>query len=59
MTGQVIFVKVNARLNSHLSVRFGIHTTPIFISIKKGEVVEKLVGEHPKKDLQRTVDRYL
>jgi len=59
MAGHVVFVKVNARLNAHLPVRFGIRATPTFIIIKKGDVAEKLVGEQTKEELQRALDIYL
>lgn len=55
--GRVKIGKVNVDENQSLSVKFHISGIPALFMVKKGEVVEQIVGARSKKDFKAMIDR--
>ena len=45
----IVFVKVDVDENSETAAKYSVSAMPTFIFIKKGEVVDKLMGANPLK----------
>jgi len=55
--GKVTLGKVNVDDNPGLAARYGIRSIPTILFVKKGAVVERVVGALPKAGLQRHIER--
>jgi thioredoxin 1 len=58
MTGKALFGKVDARQQYHFPVKYRINATPTFLIFRRGELVDRLVGERTKEELEQTVRRH-
>jgi thioredoxin 1 len=59
MAGMAVFGRLDAQENHHVPVKYGVKATPTFLIFKKGHLMERLVGEMGKPELERSVRRYL
>lgn len=57
--GKAKFVKVNVDDNNQTAQRYGIRGIPTLILFKEGSESERLVGNTPKENIQRIIDRAL
>jgi thioredoxin 1 len=54
--GKVKVGKVNVDHNPKISMDYGITSIPAILFIKNGEVVDKLVGAHPKGNFVKKIE---
>ncbi len=54
--GRVTLVKVNIDENPALAARYGIRSIPTILFVKKGRIVDRVVGAASKAVLQRHID---
>jgi len=59
MSGIAAFGRLDAQENFHVPVKYRVMATPTFLIFKKGQLVEKLVGEISKDELNRNIRRYV
>ena len=57
--GRVNVGKVNVDHNPQLSINFGVTSIPAILFIKKGKVVDKLVGAQPKMNFVKKIEQYI
>jgi len=57
--GKVKFVKMNVDDCPQSPAQFGVRGIPTIILFKQGEVVEQLVGDHPKNVLEELIQKAL
>ncbi|WP_311408022.1 thioredoxin [Liquorilactobacillus uvarum] len=56
---KVSFSKVDVDQNTDVASKFGIMSIPTLLIKKDGEVVDTLVGYHPKEQIQTKLEQYL
>ncbi|KRL38782.1 thioredoxin [Liquorilactobacillus uvarum] len=56
---KVSFSKVDVDQNTDVASKFGIMSIPTLLIKKDGEVVDTLVGYHPKEQIQSKLEQYL
>ena len=56
--GKVKVGKVNVDHNPKISMDYGITSIPAILFIKNGEVVDKLVGAHPKGNFVKKIEAH-
>ncbi|MBN1376033.1 MAG: thioredoxin [Dehalococcoidia bacterium] len=56
---KVGFGKINVDENPVLAANFGVMSIPTLIVFKEGKVAQKLIGYHPKEELQKLLDGIL
>jgi thioredoxin 1 len=54
--GKIGFFKINVDDNPVLAANYGVMSIPTLIVFKDGKVAQKLIGYHPKEELQRLLD---
>jgi thioredoxin 1 len=59
MVGKVVFGKVDAQIDYHFPVQYRVNATPTFLIFKKGQLVDRLVGEQSREELEHAVRRQL
>jgi len=59
ISGKAAFGKVDLQQNHHVPVKYRIKATPTFLIFKKGELVERIVGETSKDELARIIIGHL
>jgi len=59
MSGKAVFGKVDAQRHYHVPVKYKIRATPTFLIFRRGELVDRLVGEMSKEELAHAVHRQL
>jgi len=59
MAGQAVFGRLDAQENFHVPVKYRVTATPTFLIFKKGSLVERLVGEVSKTELDQSIRRYV
>ena len=57
--GKVKIAKMDVDKNRETPTRFGIRNIPTLILFKSGEVVETIVGAHPKSHLEEELNKLL
>jgi thioredoxin 1 len=57
--GRIKFGKLNVDENRQTTQKFGISGIPSLLIFKNGQVVKKVVGVKPKKDLKTELDAQL
>ena len=57
--GKVNVGKLDVDSNPEVSMKYGIRSIPTILFIKGGQVVDKVVGDVPKSQLQSTIDKHL
>ena len=57
--GRVNVGKVNVDHNPQLSMNYGITSIPAILSIKNGQVVDKLVGAQPKHNFVKKIESHI
>lgn len=55
----VVFAKLHAGTNMHVSSKLNIRGTPTLILFRDGAVVDTIIGFRPKKELQEWLDSVL
>ena len=54
--GKVGFGKINVDENPLLAANYGIMSIPTLMVFKEGQIAQKLIGYHPKEELQKLLD---
>ncbi|MDR1005423.1 MAG: thioredoxin [Bacteroidales bacterium] len=57
--GKAVIGKVDVDNNNGITAKYGIRNIPTVIFMKKGVVVEKLVGANPKATFAQTIEKHL
>ncbi len=57
--GRVKVGKMNVDDNEEIAMKYGVMSIPTMLIIKKGEVVDKLIGGRPKSDLTAALDKVI
>ena len=57
--GKITVGKLNVDDNPNTAFKFQIRGIPALLLFKGGQVVESVVGLHPKEDLKKVIDRHL
>lgn len=58
-TGKMQFFKLNVDENPNTPMQYGIRGIPTMLFFKNGQLVETLVGNHPKPTIQQTIQKHL
>jgi thioredoxin 1 len=58
MQGKVVFGKLNVDENPETSMKHKIMSIPTLLVFKNGNLVERLVGTHPKEELKKKLEPY-
>ncbi|WP_034994460.1 thioredoxin family protein, partial [Liquorilactobacillus vini] len=56
---KVSFGKVDVDQNTKVASEFGIMSIPTLLIKKDGQVVDTLIGYHPKEQIQAKLEQYL
>lgn len=59
LAGKAAFGKLDAQENFHVPVKYRVHATPTFLIFKGGQLVETLVGEMSRDELDRSIRRHM
>ena len=59
MIGRVRVAKVNVDDNGDLANRFGIRSIPTLMIFKGGRVVDQIVGNVPREQIRRVLEKHL
>lgn len=59
MAGRATVAKVNIDENGDVVNRFGIRSIPTLMVFKDGRVVDQMIGNLPKEDIRRLVEKHL
>lgn len=57
--GEVVFGKLNTDMNRGVATEFGIMSIPTILLIKKGRLVDKIVGAVPKEVIESKLGKYI
>ncbi|MEE9150546.1 MAG: thioredoxin [Thermoplasmata archaeon] len=57
--GEVVFGKLNTDKNRGVATEFGIMSIPTILLIKKGRLVDKIVGAVPKEVIESKLGKYI
>ena len=58
MAGRVRFAKLNTDTSPRISQAFGIMSIPTLLVFRRAQLVDRIVGAHPKPQLAALVDRH-
>jgi len=58
LQGKVVFGKLNVDENPETSMKHKIMSIPTLLVFKNGNLVERLVGAHPKEELKKKLEPY-
>lgn len=56
--GKVVIGKMNVDNNSQIPVEYGITNIPAILFFKNGQLVDKLVGAHPKANFVKKIEQH-
>ena len=56
---KVIIAKVNTNENPQWAMRYGVQGIPTMLFVRNGEIVDRIVGAHPKPSIQQRLDNML
>ncbi len=56
---KVVITKVNTDENPEWAMKYGVQGIPTMLFVKDGEIVDRVVGAHPKPSIQQRVDAML
>jgi thioredoxin 1 len=56
---KLVIAKVNTDENPEWAMRYGVQGIPTMLFVKDGQVVDRIVGAHPKPSIQQRVDNML
>ena len=56
---KVIIAKVNTDENPQWAMRYGVQGIPTMLFVRNGEIVDRIVGAHPKPSIQQRLDNML
>jgi len=54
--GKLTIAKVNTDENPEWAMKYGVQGIPTMLFVKDGEIVDRIVGAHPKPSIQQRVD---
>src|SRR5215204_3396679 len=58
-SGKIVFGKVNVDENPLISQRFGIQSIPTLMILKKGQVIDVMIGALPKGQIENKIKQYI
>ena len=58
MQGKIVFGKLNVDENPRVSMKHQIMSIPTLLVFKNGNLVDRIVGAHPKQELKKKLDAY-
>ncbi len=53
---KLVIAKVNTDENPQWAMKYGIQSIPTMLFVKDGEIVDRIIGAHPKPSIQQRVD---
>ena len=56
---KLVIAKVNTDENPQWAMKYGIQSIPTMLFVKDGEIVDRIIGAHPKPSIQQRVDSML
>ncbi len=59
LKGKIVVGKVNVDQERNLAMQYNIMSIPNLLILKKGKVVENIVGFRPKNDLQKLLEKHI
>lgn len=59
MAGRATVAKVDVDQNGDLSNRFGVRSIPTLMVFKGGRVVDQMIGNQPREQVRRLVEKHL
>ncbi len=59
LVGKAVFGKVDAQVVNHFPVQYNVKATPTFLIFKRGELVDRLIGEQSREELEHAVMRQM
>ena len=57
--GRIRIAKMNVDENANTPAQYGVRSIPFMVLIKNGDIVDSLVGAHPKVKLKETIEKIL
>ena len=57
--GKIRIAKLNVDENPRTAVSFRVQSIPTLLLFKNGQVVEQLIGSHPRESIKSVLDRHL
>ena len=57
--GKAVIGKVDVDSNNGIAMKYSVMNIPTVLYLKKGEVIDKIVGAVPKKKLVETLEKHL
>ena len=54
--GKLVIAKVNTDENPQWAMKYGVQGIPTMLFVKDGEIVDRIVGAHPKPSIQQRVE---
>lgn len=59
LNGKVKILKLNVDENKDSAAKYGVRSIPMMVLFKDGEVVEQMVGNLPKDDIQAKINAHI
>jgi thioredoxin 1 len=59
MAGKVKIMKLNVDENRESAARFGVRSIPMMVIFKDGQVVDQMIGNLPKEDIQSKLTAHI
>jgi len=59
LAGRVKIAKINVDENPVVSSRFRVQSIPLLVILENGREVDRIVGAHPKAEIERRLTRFL
>lgn len=54
--GKLTVAKVNTDENPQWAIKYGVQSIPTMLFVKGGEIVDRIIGAHPKPSIQQRVE---
>jgi len=54
--GKLTVAKVNTDENPQWAIKYGVQSIPTMLFVKSGEIVDRIIGAHPKPSIQQRVE---
>lgn len=59
LAGKVKIMKLNVDENRESAARFGVRSIPMMVIFKDGQVVDQMIGNLPKEDIQSKLNSHI
>lgn len=58
-TGKIVFCKLNVDENRAVAMKYGIQSIPTLLVFQNDELVDRIIGAIPKRELESQITKYL